>query len=315
MNIDKNYFPGWVRKSITFTIDDGNIPLDKKFIDIVKPYGIKGTFNIKSPELEKYSAEFYREFYRGYGISNHCKCHPFPMTADRRKPIADEPFSPDTADKEKLYKTSRNGLYRIYNRNYWAAVAEPDVYCELVDECKSDIEAVFGEGSVTTFVWPYSEPQDAKIQEYVISRYNAVRKTGSLIDSTGFSLPSDRAHWSYNAGYDVLTKASELYEAYEDDGSLKFFCFGIHSHDYERNNCWDSLLAFAKRFGNRPQDYYYATVEQIFEYEDAVRGIIENEDELVNPSDLTLYVKVDGEPIVLGPKSSVKYSVIKGIVQ
>ena len=43
--IDKNYFPGWVRKSVSFTIDDGNIEMDKKFIDIVRPAGVLGTFN------------------------------------------------------------------------------------------------------------------------------------------------------------------------------------------------------------------------------------------------------------------------------
>ena len=43
--IDKNYFPGWVRKQVSFTIDDGNIEMDKKFIDIVRPAGVLGTFN------------------------------------------------------------------------------------------------------------------------------------------------------------------------------------------------------------------------------------------------------------------------------
>ena len=38
MVIDKNYFPGWVRKSFTFTIDDGNIDLDRKFINIKKEH-------------------------------------------------------------------------------------------------------------------------------------------------------------------------------------------------------------------------------------------------------------------------------------
>ena len=33
--IDKNFFPGWTRKSLTFTIDDGNIPTDTKFLAIL----------------------------------------------------------------------------------------------------------------------------------------------------------------------------------------------------------------------------------------------------------------------------------------
>ena len=47
--IDLNFFPGWVRKSITFTIDDGNMKLDRKFLDITEPAMLKGTFNLNTP--------------------------------------------------------------------------------------------------------------------------------------------------------------------------------------------------------------------------------------------------------------------------
>ena len=32
--IDTKFYPGWTRKSITFSIDDGNVPMDRKFIEI-----------------------------------------------------------------------------------------------------------------------------------------------------------------------------------------------------------------------------------------------------------------------------------------
>jgi hypothetical protein len=34
------YYPNSSRKAISFTIDDGNVPRDKNFIDIVNPHGI-----------------------------------------------------------------------------------------------------------------------------------------------------------------------------------------------------------------------------------------------------------------------------------
>ena len=42
------YYPGFTRKAITFSIDDGDIPNDVKFLEIVRPAGILGTFNISS---------------------------------------------------------------------------------------------------------------------------------------------------------------------------------------------------------------------------------------------------------------------------
>ena len=44
------YFPGFTRKSLTFTIDDGNITNDTKFLSIVRPAGILGTFNLCEPK-------------------------------------------------------------------------------------------------------------------------------------------------------------------------------------------------------------------------------------------------------------------------
>lgn len=307
--VDKNYFPGWVRKSIAFTIDDGNIPLDKKFIDIVKPAGIKGTFNIGSPKLDQYTPEFYREFYRGYGISNHCKLHPFYMTPERESiPLSDEVFDGKTADKSMRYRTNIPGVYKVFhNGRYWANVATPEAYCKLVDEGKRDIEAVFGEGSITTYVWPYSEQSSEEVRDYVINRagYMAVRKTGATRDSSGFNMPADRGRWSYNTGYSELADVSKLYEAYPDDGELKFFCFGVHSHDFENNNCWDVLVDFADSFGNRPETYYYASVEEIFTYEDAVKAVIVTDEYVENPTEITLYITIDGKRATLEPHSRI----------
>ena len=63
-NIDLHFYPEWTRKSISFTIDDGNVVLDRKFLDITEPAGLKGTFNLTTP-LKRLTPEEYRQFYRG----------------------------------------------------------------------------------------------------------------------------------------------------------------------------------------------------------------------------------------------------------
>ncbi len=130
---------------------------------------------------------------------------------------------------------------------------------------------MFGKGSVKSFVWPYREQtNDALFEALVNSGYNSIRKTGALGSSTEFNLPEDRMRWSYNAVATTLLSTMEEYENFADDGNLKFFCFGDHSYDFERDGRWDDLAEFAKKYGNRPEDYYYAAVSDIFEYEDAV---------------------------------------------
>ena len=70
-------YPSYSKKALTFSIDDGNITYDTKFLSILKPAGIRGTFNLNSDRTHEFSESFYRTFYKGYEIANHSKYHPF----------------------------------------------------------------------------------------------------------------------------------------------------------------------------------------------------------------------------------------------
>lgn len=307
MKLDLNYYPNWTRKAITFTIDDGNVTLDRKFLDIVAPAGLKGTFNLTTP-LKKLSTEEYRAFYEGYEISNHCKYHAYPFTEETRREIKDEMFDRETADKAYGYKTEEEGLYRIHTYS-WTYLATDEKYMECVEDCQRELEAVFGKGKIRGYVWPCGLQQNERVIEAVRNYgFSAVRRTGCEEDRTGFALPADRLNWSYNANYKDMTEMGEKFEAYPDDGELKFFCFGVHSHDFENAGRWDVLVDFCNRYGNRPQDFWYASVGDILTYEDAVKGVEISEGVIKNPSAVDLFIKINGERVILpaGASLSVK---------
>ena len=309
MTIDKNYYPGWVRKAITFTIDDGNLKLDRKFINKVRPYGIKGTFNLCAPDLINYTPAYYLELYRGFGISNHCKLHPFAMADGNEYNVSLETFDAERSDPNKIYPIS-DGLYHYHTNAGWRKIADTEAYCRLVDECKTELEAVFGEGCISTYVWPYYEQNNSAVQDYVMNKcgYTAVRKTGATENKTAFAVPADRMRWSYNANHKNLLSCAEDFESFLDDGELKFFSFGVHSHDFERDNCWDVLDTFAAKYGNRPETYWYATVEDIFRYSDAIESLVIKEDVIENHSDIDIYVKIDGARLIIPAKTDYKLS-------
>ena len=81
--------------------------------------------------------------------------------------------------------------------------------------------------------------------------------------------------------------------------------FGVHSADYERANKWDELAAFCDKFRDKPQEFWSATNREIFEYEDALKDLCIKDGKIKNTSEKTLYVKIDGEKIVLAPKSEI----------
>ena len=308
------FFPGWTKKSVTFTIDDGNITYDTKFLGILKQRGILGTFNLCEPN--RATPDEYRALYRGYEIANHCKHHPFCFDEEQPFTVCEDAFDKlnsreYTEDDPVVYKTDVDGIYKIHNipsrvkPDGWFSITDRENYYRFACETREALEGIFGKGSVKSFVWPYREQKNELLFDSLVNAgYNSIRKTGVLGSSTQFNLPEDRMHWSYNAVATTLLSTMEEYENFADDGKLKFFCFGVHSYDFERDGKWDDLAEFAKKYGNRPEDYYYATVSDIFEYEDAVKALEITDTEVINNSDKTLYLKINGERIKLYPDSS-----------
>ena len=294
----KVFYPGFVKKSITFTIDDGNMKYDAMLLDILKSAGIKGTFNLCSNFHEGREAET-KEFYRGYEIANHCKYHPLVNCSDDLV-ISEDAFDEKTADAKFLYKVDgKEGFYWQMQPNGWRQMVFEDTYVRLVDESLAELTAIFGQGAVRDFVWPYREMQNDKVREHLVRTHRSLRKTGCTFDTTGFAIPSNKHAWSYNADHTNLLSVMEKYESYPDDGALKFFAFGVHSIDFERDDKWNDLSVFAEKYGNRPDTYWYASVGEIFDYEEAVASLKITESSVENTSNLTVYLEINGERKVL----------------
>lgn len=310
------FFPGFVRKSVSFTMDDGWLAHDSKFLSIVRPAGIKGTFNLYC--ADRATPEEYKTLYEGYEIANHSKYHPLAFVDGNEYVVSDDPHNPETNESYTLenpviYKSGiTEGLYFFTksvqdgNPRRWFKICDAESYFKFSRESRQELEQVFGQGSVKSFVWPYCEQENKKLFELLSNDgYNSIRKTGEIGDTTDFDLPADRMRWSYNATNRSLLSIMEKYENFEDDGRLKFFCFGVHASDFERDNNWCELEEFAAKYGNRPCDFYYATVSDILEYEDAVKALRVTDCEMINESNVTLYIGVKGERITLAPHSKI----------
>lgn len=314
--LDKNYYPGFVRKAVTFTIDDGNVENDKTFIDIVKPAGILGTFNLINAENRRggLSPDEYVALYEGFEVANHHNLHPTPWRDGfdySTIEFKDEVFNSQTADVRYIYKHATvEGLYYIDWKQYspttkspyWHPLATNETYTKYVDITKEQIERVFGEGAVVGFVYPHGVLNE-HIKKYLEDAgYLYARKSGNLLDKTGFALPDDRFAWTYNASVGNLLQTMKKFDVLQDDGNLKFFAFGVHSSDFVDQ--WEVLEEFAALYGNRPQDFYYASNRDIFEYEDAINALQIFEDKIVNPSDVAVFVTVDGVKTIIGAGES-----------
>lgn len=290
-------YPNFAPKAITFTIDDGNVDSDKIMLDILRPVGIKGTFNLTLPAF--LSPEEYRELYQGYEIANHVAYHPFALDDSIEYSYVD--VAPDSAEpSEEILYPVREGFYKKMLPRGWREVADTPTYIRCIDECRERLEEIFGEGSVGSFVWPYCEQNNREIKAHIAAEgYYAARKTGSVRDTTDFALPEDKMAWSYNIDDRGLLELMELYDACEDNGSLRFFAFGVHSIDFVEHGTVPDLRLFAEKYGNRSDEYFYATVGEIFSYADAMERLYTEGDTVYNPTDTTLYFEYDGGRYIL----------------
>lgn len=323
--IDTNYFPGFVRKAVTFSMDDGIVTNDSPFINIVKRGGILGTFNLINTD-SKYGLtdEQYKALYEGYEVANHHLFHPLPwfgFDGFDAEDFADVPIHEtvlysdsikNTLDSQYIYKTETEGLYYIdynyhfaknYNTKYWHPIMTDEAYAKYAEETKKDIENLFGEGSVVGFAYPHGKTNDAVKAYFENAGYLYARRTLGKADNVNFSMPADRYDWSYNANHTTLNSVMSDFAACEDNGNLKFFCFGVHAVDY-KNAGWDELEEFVDTYGNRSDEFYYATVRDIFEYEDAVKALEITEEKIVNGSDIDVFVTVNNVKIIIPANST-----------
>ena len=158
------------------------------------------------------------------------------------------------------------------------------------------------------FVWPFGKQNCEKVYERLKNEdFYGIRRAGDNYDETDFTIAADRTDWGFNAIHSNILSVSERFAAYPDDGTLKTFIFGVHSIDYERDGKWCDLEKFAREYGNRPEEYWYATNVEIFDYEDALNALVITEEKIENPSDITLYITVDGERIKLEPHSTYNF--------
>ena len=301
------FYPSYTKKALTFTIDDGNMKYDAMLLDILKPCGIKGTFNLCS-NLHRGKEQLSKEFYEGYGIANHSKYHPLVNFDGIEYVLSDEPFNEDTADKTKIYRVQGNeGFFWVIRPNGWRQMVFEDDFITYIKEGKEELEGIFTDREIKDYVWPYCEQNNAHVKEFIRKTHRSARKTGCTLDSTRFAIPADKYAWSYNATDTNLLEIMKKYEEYPPDAELKFFAFGVHSIDFERDGKWDDLRVFAQMYGGRPDTYWYATVGEIFDYDEAVKMLDISDGRVLNRSELTVYVKIDDEQVALEPGAEFKF--------
>ena len=261
-------FPGGKLKALTLSYDDG-VEQDEKLIDIMKRYGLKGTFNISSglfnEEGHIYKAnQLHRRMTQkqceqlyvnsGMEIASHALTHPF------------------------LEELPQNVIVK-----------------EIYEDC-CNLEDLTG-GFVRGFVYPYGNFGDKTVG---VLREMGICYARTTISSHGFKMPTDWLRLKPTCAHvePELEKLTEEFINIVDNGCIcprLFFLWG-HAYEFERDDNWDVIEKFAEKVGGR-EDIWYATNIEIYDYQKAYNELIFDcgATKCYNPTAISVWISVDGK--------------------
>lgn len=271
-------FPGGLHKTLTLSYDDG-VEQDRKLIEIMVKYGLKGTFNLNSgiyaAEGTKYA----------------------PGTIHRRMP---------KSEVDALY--TKNGMEVATHGYTHPVLTEIPTHLaakEIVDD-RSALEEQF-DCIVRGHAYPYGAFDD----ELVSILKNAGIVYARTVNSTrNFGIPKDWLRLNPTCHHDdpeLINLTDKFLEKNDNWGHPMMFYLWGHAYEFEANNNWEVIENFAKKMSGH-KDIWYATNIEIYDYVKAYEALQVdiNITKAYNPAACTVWFSYKGKTYEVKPGATVK---------
>lgn len=239
-------FPGGLSKALTLSYDDG-IDDDIRLIEIMKRYGLKGTFNLNTGTYA--TKENYAKGDRSCG---------YRMTYEQVSELyAQEGIEP--------------ALHSL-THPFLETLPKAQVAYEIVKD-RDNLEKQFGT-IVRGMAYPfgtYSDDVVRVLEDCGICYCRTVKNTRKFDLPTDWLRLNPTCHHNDPLLFDMVKQFTESAPA-EIRQPWLFYVWG-HSYEFPRDNTWDRIEEFAKAVGNR-DDIWYATNIEIYEYVESFKRLV-----------------------------------------
>lgn len=264
-------YPGGLHKALTLSYDDG-VEQDKRLIEIMVKYGLKGTFNINSgcyaPEGTVYA----------------------PGTIHRRM----------TEDEvSKLY--TANGMEVAthgYTHPFLNRIPTQVVSGEILDD-KRALEKQFG-GVVRGHAYPFGAFNETVKR---ILKDNGIVYARTVRSTHWFNIPEDWLELDPTCHHDdpMLFELCDRFLSMDGDwGYPQMFYLWGHAYEFEANNNWERIEEFAKKMSGK-DNIWYATNGEIYNYLEACKALRFSADvtRVENPTCVDIWFTYKGKPYMV----------------
>lgn len=208
----------------TLSYDDGAVQ-DKKFIEIINKYGMKGTFNLNSSRITNTPNDLYLtkdemlKYYQGHEVAVHTCTHP--------------------------------GL---------EGLSEEIIYSEIVDD-KVQLENIFGY-SVSGIAYPFGT-YDEIVKR--VAKKCGIAYARTVISTHDFKQPKDFLEWHFTCHHKdgELMRLAEKFCNTEQDDALSVFSVWGHSYEFDGDQNWEVLEELCA-YLSKHDDIYFATNMEVY---------------------------------------------------
>ena len=218
------------KKAITFSFDDG-VESDKKLLELMKKYGLKGSFNINAGKIDDTTFWMYKDEFKVIGMT---------------------PFEP------ALYEGHEICVHGYFHKNV-ATIGGNELYFEFAED-KRVLEQVFG-GKVIGGAYAYGANSDQAVQ---VLKDIGIKHCRTVVASHSFDKQEDMLRFNPTCHiYDEkLPKLIEAFLASDSQEPQILYIWG-HSYEPDGDDKWDELeKIFVSLAGRR--DVLYGTNTEVF---------------------------------------------------
>lgn len=269
-------FPNGLRKALTLSYDDG-VEQDAELISILNLHGLKATFNLNSG---CWAAEgtVYPE-----------------GTIHRRMPLS---------QAKMLYAESEHEVAVHCLTHASLTECSTDQIIREVMKDRENLEREFG-GIIRGMAYPFGTYNDQVV--------NTLRACGILYSRTvhathDFSMPQDWLRLAATCHHDdpQLMNLADRFLAEKAPFCAKMFYLWGHAYEFEANNNWHVIEAFAEKMGGH-EDIWYATNIEICKYHLAYQRLECSADgnTIHNPTDMEIWIGHKGQAINIQPGETI----------
>lgn len=253
-------------KALTLSYDDGTVH-DRKLVELMNRYGIRGTFNLNSgtfslketiekegvkTDFSRIDADEVKELYQGHEVASHTWTHP------------------------SLTELPSN-----------MAAAEVIKDRELLEGLTGEI--------VRGFAYPYGT-YNKEVEE--VLKVCGIEYARTVVSTNDFVIPGNFLEWHPTCHHDSSRLMELAGDFCQNEGnSVRLFYLWGHSYEFAQNDNWQMIEEFFKYVSGYRDKIWMATNLEIMDYVKAFSNLKWSMDgkTVYNPSGIRLWLKKDGQ--------------------